>query len=51
MANASEILNFFKQDHDIHPFSLEAQEILAELSKCPFFICSDCVQELVEYFY
>ncbi|XP_052088290.1 afadin-like isoform X5 [Mytilus californianus] len=44
MANASEILNFFKQDHDIHPFSLEAQEILAESVQLAFHHLVNCLQ-------
>ncbi|KAK3576959.1 hypothetical protein CHS0354_005964 [Potamilus streckersoni] len=44
MANASEILHFLKQDHDIHPFSQESQEILAEGVQMAFHHLVRCLQ-------
>nr|XP_022293041.1 afadin-like isoform X4 [Crassostrea virginica] len=44
MANSSEILHFFKQDHDIHPFSQDAQEMLAESVQTAFHHLNRCLQ-------
>ncbi|XP_062598039.1 afadin-like isoform X4 [Saccostrea cucullata] len=44
MANSSEILHFFKQDHDIHPFSQDAQEMLAESVQMAFHHLVRCLQ-------
>lgn len=44
MANSSEILHFFKQDHDIHPFSQDAQEMLAESVQMAFHHLNRCLQ-------
>ncbi|KAJ8314800.1 hypothetical protein KUTeg_006950 [Tegillarca granosa] len=44
MANASEILHFYKQDHDIHPFSQDAQEMLAESVQMAFHHLVRCLQ-------
>lgn len=44
MANASEILHFFKQDHDVHPFSRDAQEMLAEAVQISFHHLVQCLQ-------
>lgn len=44
MANASEVLHFFKQDHDIHPFSMDAQETLAESVQMAFHHLVRCLQ-------
>ncbi|KAL4233546.1 Mllt4p [Mactra antiquata] len=44
MANASEILHFFKCDNDIHPFSQESQEMLAEAVQMAFHHLVRCLQ-------
>ncbi|XP_053396807.1 afadin-like isoform X3 [Mercenaria mercenaria] len=44
MANASEILHFFKQDHDIHLFSQDSQEMLAEAVQMAFHHLVRCLQ-------
>lgn len=44
MANASEILHFYKQDHDVHPFSQDAQEMLAESVQMAFHHLVRCLQ-------
>ena len=44
MANSSEILHFFKQDHDIFPFSQDAQEMLAESVQLAFQHLVKCLQ-------
>ena len=36
MANASELLHFYKQDGDISRFSLDAQDVLAEAVQVAF---------------
>ncbi|XP_029640557.1 afadin isoform X3 [Octopus sinensis] len=43
MANASEILNFLKQDQDIRLFSREAQDILAESVQMAFHHLVNCL--------
>jgi len=44
MANASEILHFFKQDRDVHPFSQDSQEMLAEAVQMAFHHLVHCLQ-------
>lgn len=44
MANASEVLHFFKQDRDIHPFSQDSQEMLAEAVQMAFHHLVHCLQ-------
>ncbi|XP_048258365.1 afadin-like [Haliotis rufescens] len=44
MANASEVLHFFKQDHDVQPFSHDAQELLAEAVQMAFQHLVRCLQ-------
>lgn len=45
MANASELLNFIKQDRDLNRITLDAQDILAHLVQMAF--KSVCVSVLV----
>ncbi|KAH3729846.1 hypothetical protein DPMN_055824 [Dreissena polymorpha] len=44
MANASEVLHFFKQDRDIHPFSMDSQEMLAEAVQMAFHHLVVCLE-------
>ena len=44
MANASEILHFFKMDRDIHLFSQDSQEMLAEAVQIAFHHLVRCLQ-------
>ncbi|XP_052808466.1 afadin-like isoform X2 [Mya arenaria] len=44
MANASEVLHFFKQDRDVHPFSQDSQEMLAEAVQMAFHHLVRCLQ-------
>ena len=44
MANASEILHFFKQDRDLHVFSADSQEMLAEAVQMAFHHLVRCLQ-------
>ncbi|XP_013410608.1 afadin isoform X2 [Lingula anatina] len=44
MANASELLHFFKHDREIGPFTLEAQDILAEAVQLAFKQLTLCLQ-------
>ncbi len=46
MANASELLNFIKQDRDLNRITLDAQDILAHLVQMAF--KSVCVVVLVD---
>lgn len=44
MANASEVLHFFKQDADIQPFGSDSQELLAEAVQMAFHHLVRCLQ-------
>ena len=44
MANASEILHFFKMDRDIHLFAQDSQEMLAEAVQMAFHHLVRCLQ-------
>lgn len=46
MANASELLNFIKQDRDLNRVTLDAQDILAHLVQMAFKSVCLCYQEL-----
>lgn len=48
MANASELLHFCKQDQDVHPFTADAQEVLAEDVQLAFHHLVRCLQEDLE---
>ncbi|XP_043919082.1 afadin isoform X3 [Protopterus annectens] len=44
MANASELLNFIKQDHDLSRVTLDAQDVLAHLVQMAFKYLVHCLQ-------
>lgn len=47
MANASELLNFIKQDRDLNRVTLDAQDILAHLVQMAFKSVRLCLHELM----
>lgn len=44
MANASELLHFYKQDGDISRFSLDSQDVLANAVQMAFRYLVNCMQ-------
>ena len=44
MANASEVLHFFKQDVEVQPYGSDSQELLAEAVQMAFYHLVRCLQ-------